>query len=45
MAYWGTHQEAKGDSRKRRRIEDRRVERKAQNKSGGGSEGDEPPDA
>jgi hypothetical protein len=39
MAYWGTHQEAKADSRKRRRIENRLVERKGREKSAGRGEG------
>jgi hypothetical protein len=42
MAYWGTHQEAKTDSRKRRRIDDGREERKAQNKPGGHDESSDP---
>jgi hypothetical protein len=42
MAYWGTHQEAKTDSRKRRRIKDRLVERKARDKSAGAGENKKP---
>jgi hypothetical protein len=44
MAYWGTHQEAKADSRKRRRLEDRRVEHKARDKSRSPGESGEPSD-
>jgi hypothetical protein len=44
-AYWGTHQEAKADARKRRRIEDRRVERKVRDKSAGPGDDGEPPDS
>jgi hypothetical protein len=42
MAYWVTHQEAKTDSRKRRRIEDGREERKARDKSADGSDAGDP---
>jgi hypothetical protein len=43
MAYWGTHQEAKTDSRKRRRIDDRSEERKARDKPAGRDESSDPP--
>ena len=34
MAYWVTHQEAKAEGRKRRRLVARRLERKATKKAG-----------
>jgi hypothetical protein len=44
IAYWGTHQEAKTDSCKRRRIDDGRDERKARDKPADPNENSDPPE-
>jgi hypothetical protein len=43
MGYWGTHQEAKADSRRRRRLAERHLEREAAKEAGSRAESAEPP--